>query len=120
MAECRSGYRRKVWLLARRVFAETVRLTQELQSGPMIDYYTILSRAIEATDASDPAWRRNLYDRARRMLAGEMQAKNPRPSQADIARELAALEAGIERIEAERAGDQSAESDCSVAPAAAD
>jgi lipoprotein-anchoring transpeptidase ErfK/SrfK len=120
MAACRSSYRRKLWLLSRRVFAKTARLTQELQSRPMIDYYTILSRAIEAADASDLAWRRNLYDRARRTLAREMQARHPRPSQAEITRELAALEAGIERIEAERGGNESADSDSSVAPAAAD
>jgi lipoprotein-anchoring transpeptidase ErfK/SrfK len=89
-------------------------------SRPMIDYYRILSRAIEASDASDLAWRRNLYDRARRTLAREMQARHPRPSQAEIARELAVLEAGIERIEAERGGTESADSDSSVAPAAAD
>ncbi|MGN6747479.1 MAG: L,D-transpeptidase [Xanthobacteraceae bacterium] len=89
-------------------------------SGPTIDYYTILSRAIEASDASDLAWRRNLYDRARRTLAREMQARRPQPSRAEIAGELAALEAGIERIEAERGDTESADGDLSIAPAAAD
>lgn len=87
-------------------------------SRPVIDYYTILSRAIEAAGASDLAWRRNLYDRARRTLAREMQARRPPPSQAEIAGELAALEAGIERIEAQRGSGESADSDSSVTDAA--
>jgi lipoprotein-anchoring transpeptidase ErfK/SrfK len=86
----------------------------------MIDYYALLSRAMEAADANDPALRRNLYDRARQTLAREMQVRRPRPSRAEIARELAGLEAGIERIEAERGGNESAYSDSSVSPDAAD
>jgi lipoprotein-anchoring transpeptidase ErfK/SrfK len=86
----------------------------------MVDYYAILSRAMEASDANDPAWRRNLYDRARRTLAGEMQAQRSQPSRAEIARELAALEAAIERIEAERIRNELADSDSMVSPAAPD
>jgi lipoprotein-anchoring transpeptidase ErfK/SrfK len=77
----------------------------------MVDYYAILSRAMKASEASDAAWRRNLYDRARRTLASEMQARRPQPSRAEIARELTALEAAIERIEAERIRDESGDSD---------
>jgi lipoprotein-anchoring transpeptidase ErfK/SrfK len=86
----------------------------------MVDYYTILSRAVEGSEASDAAWRRNLYDRAQRTLTREMQARRPQPSQTEIARELAALEAAIERIEAERAGNESLDSEPPIAPAAAD
>jgi len=46
----------------------------------MVDYYAILSRAIDTFEANNPSWRRNLYDRARRTLASEMRAR--RPSQA--------------------------------------
>ena len=38
----------------------------------MVDYYAILSRAIDASEASDRSWRSNLYDSARRTLASEM------------------------------------------------
>jgi len=86
----------------------------------MVDYYTILSRAVEGPESNDAAWRRNLYDRAQRTLVREMQARRPQPSPAEIARELAALKAAIERIEAERAGNESLDSEPSIAAAAAD
>jgi lipoprotein-anchoring transpeptidase ErfK/SrfK len=86
----------------------------------MIDYYTILSRAVDASEAADPAWRRNLYDRARRTLTREMRARRPQPSRAEIAGELAGLEAAIDRIEAERAGNESVDSESSVSPDAAE
>ncbi len=77
----------------------------------MVDYYAILSRAIDASDAGGKAWRRNLYDRARRTLASEMRARRPQPTQAEMARELAALEAAVKRIEAERARSGSVENE---------
>jgi len=77
----------------------------------MVDYYAILSRAIDTFEANNPSWRRNLYDRARRTLASEMRARRPQPSEAAIARELAGLEAAVRRIEAERARNESVEND---------
>ena len=68
-------------------------------------------RAIDTSEASDRSWRGNLYDRARRTLASEMRARRPQPTQAEIARELAALEAAIKRIEAESARSGSADSE---------
>src|SRR5262249_50463927 len=85
-------------------------------AGSMVDYYAILSRAIDAAEAGDRSWRRNLYDRARRTLTGEMRARRPPPGQAEIARELAVLEAAIKRIEAERARSENAESDPAALP----
>jgi lipoprotein-anchoring transpeptidase ErfK/SrfK len=67
----------------------------------MVDYYSILSRAVTAPDAGDARWRRGIYDRSRRMLAGRLRTLNPPPPWAAIAAEEAALEAAIERIEAE-------------------
>src|ERR1700751_743255 len=87
---------------------------------PMVDYYAILSRAIDTAEASDLSWRRNLYDRARRTLMSEMRARRPQPIKAELARELAALEAAIKRIEAERAPSESAESDPTALPAEPD
>jgi hypothetical protein len=87
------------------------------EAEPMVDYYAILSRAIDASEASDRSWRGNLYDRGRRTLASEMRARRPQPTQAEIARELAALEAAIKRIEAESARSESADNDSASLPA---
>jgi lipoprotein-anchoring transpeptidase ErfK/SrfK len=86
----------------------------------MVDYYAILSRAIDTAEANDRSWRRNLYDRARRTLMNEMRARRPQPIQAELARELAALEAAVNRIEAERARDEEAENDPTALPAEPD
>ncbi len=77
----------------------------------MVDYYAILSRALDAPEAADRSWRRNLYDRARGTLASELRARRPQPTQAEIARELAALEAAVKRIETETACSESGEND---------
>ena len=68
---------------------------------PMVDYYSILLRAVTAPGAGDARWRRDIYDRSRRMLAGRLRTLNPPPPLPAIAAEEAALEAAIERIEAE-------------------
>jgi lipoprotein-anchoring transpeptidase ErfK/SrfK len=86
----------------------------------MVDYYAILSRAIDRFEANDPGWRRDLYDRARRTLASEMRARRPQPTQAEISHELAALEAAVRRIEAERARSGSAENESAALPAEPD
>ncbi|MGA8692575.1 MAG: L,D-transpeptidase [Xanthobacteraceae bacterium] len=90
------------------------------EAEPMVDYYAILSRAIDASEASDRSWRGNLYDRGRRTLASEMRARRPQPTQAEIARELAELEAAIKRIEAESARSESADNDSASLPAEPD
>src|SRR5262249_36664762 len=66
--------------------------------------------------AGDRGWRRNLYDRARRTLTSEMRARSPRATEAEIARELAALEAAIERIEAESARSEGGQTDPTALP----
>jgi lipoprotein-anchoring transpeptidase ErfK/SrfK len=86
----------------------------------MVDYYAILSRAIDTAEANDRSWRRNLYDRARRTLMNEMRARRPQPIQAELARELAALEAAVKRIEAERAPSENTENDPTALPAEPD
>jgi lipoprotein-anchoring transpeptidase ErfK/SrfK len=82
----------------------------------MVDYYAILSRAIDTAEASDGSWRRNLYDRARQTLTSEMHARRPQPMQSEITRELAALEAAIKRIDAERTRSENAENDPAALP----
>lgn len=86
----------------------------------MVDYYAILSRAIDTAEASDRSWRRDLYDRARRTLISEMRARRPKPVPAELARELSALEAAIKRIEAERALGENAEKDSTALSTAPD
>jgi len=73
----------------------------------MVDYYSILLRAVTAPGAGDAQWRRGLYDRSRQMLAKRMRALRPPPPMAEIAAEQAALEAAVKRIEAELAWTES-------------
>ena len=67
----------------------------------MVDYYSILLRAVTAPGAGDARWRSTVYERARRMLASRLRAISPPAPPAEIAAEQAALEAAIERIESE-------------------
>jgi lipoprotein-anchoring transpeptidase ErfK/SrfK len=67
----------------------------------MVDYYSILLRAVTAPGAGDADWRQDIYDRSRRMLVERMGALRPAPSAAAVAAERAALDAAIERIEGE-------------------
>jgi lipoprotein-anchoring transpeptidase ErfK/SrfK len=67
----------------------------------MVDYYSILLRAVTAPGAGDAHWRRGIYDRSRQMLATRMRSLEPPAPLADIAGEEARLEAAIERIESE-------------------
>jgi lipoprotein-anchoring transpeptidase ErfK/SrfK len=67
----------------------------------MVDYYSILLRAVTAPGAGDAQWRRDIYDRSRQMLATRMRSLEPQPPLAEIAGEEARLEAAIERIESE-------------------
>ena len=67
----------------------------------MVDYYSILLRAVTAPGAGDARWRRGIYERSRQMLATRMRGLRPQPPLAEIATEEARLEAAIERIESE-------------------
>jgi hypothetical protein len=67
----------------------------------MIDYYSVLARAIANLDSADPAARKELYGRARRLVVAEFRKQNPQISAQAIGREQAALEAAVRRVEAE-------------------
>jgi lipoprotein-anchoring transpeptidase ErfK/SrfK len=69
----------------------------------MIDYYAVLSRAVRVPGSGDEAWRRDIYDRARQMLASQLRTRHPPLPSAEAGAEQAALEAAIERIESELA-----------------
>ncbi len=65
----------------------------------MANYYEILSRALRRGDPADPRWRREVYGRTRQILL--QQLRRTQPSMNDGKRQLAALDASIESIEAE-------------------
>jgi lipoprotein-anchoring transpeptidase ErfK/SrfK len=67
----------------------------------MVDYYSILLRAVTAAGAGDARWRRGIYERSRQMLATRMRGLRPQPPLSEIATEEARLEAAIERVESE-------------------
>jgi lipoprotein-anchoring transpeptidase ErfK/SrfK len=67
----------------------------------MVDYYSILLRAVTAPGAGDARWRRAIYERSRQMLGTRMRGLRPQPPLSEIATEEAALEAAIERVESE-------------------
>ena len=49
----------------------------------MVDYYSILLRAVTAPGAGERQWRRGVYDRARQMLASRLRARSRRVPRAD-------------------------------------
>ncbi len=75
----------------------------------MVDYYSLLLRAVTIPGAGDAQWRHGIYDRARQMLANRLRTLRPPPPMAEIAAEQAALEAAIDRIESEMAWTEAAD-----------
>jgi hypothetical protein len=67
----------------------------------MVDYYLMLSRAAAGIPPSMPGARQALYERARKILAANLE-NNPPASEAEVAAEKRALEEAITRIESER------------------
>lgn len=67
----------------------------------MVDYYSALLHAVTAPGAGDEEWRRGVYQRARQMLKDGLRTRHPPASAAEIAGEQSALDAAIERVEAE-------------------
>lgn len=66
----------------------------------MADFYPVLARAVSGLPKNDAQARRDLYARAR-AIVGEQLRRGGRDPAVDLLREQAALEAAIERIEAE-------------------
>src|SRR5262249_27309192 len=69
----------------------------------MVDYYSILSRAVASLRPNTGEQRRALYQRARQTLVDKFRAVDPGSSHADLRTESAALEAAIQRIERDAA-----------------
>jgi lipoprotein-anchoring transpeptidase ErfK/SrfK len=67
----------------------------------LTDYYSVLLRAIEPLDRSDPRARSELYERARRMLIETIEKDRSRWTRAAAAAELDRFDDAVDRIEAE-------------------
>ena len=67
----------------------------------MADYYSLLARAVGNLPQSTPETRRAIYERARAALLGQLRGLVPPPPDADIARESAALDGAVARLEDE-------------------
>ena len=66
----------------------------------MADYYTLLAKAVSNLPKAGPEpARKAIYDRARKALVRQLRSLGPALSEADIAREEAALEAAIGKLE---------------------
>jgi lipoprotein-anchoring transpeptidase ErfK/SrfK len=74
----------------------------------MVDYYSILAKAMSAPEAQDAQWRRGIYDRARLMLVTQLEARRPPAPPAALAAEQSALDAAIRRIESQLSRDEPA------------
>src|SRR5215475_4119905 len=65
----------------------------------MVDYYSILARAVASLNPNTTEQRRALYDRARKTLADKIATVDPSASHTDLKTESAALEAAIQCVE---------------------
>lgn len=66
----------------------------------MVDYYSLISRAVKGIPPSMPGARQALYERARKTLVAELTSETP-SAEAEIAAERHSLEAAIARVERE-------------------
>ena len=65
----------------------------------MVDYFSLLARAVSALNPNTSEQRRVLYDRARKTLVDKL--RDPALSHANLGAESAALEAAIQRVESD-------------------
>ncbi|MGI3899408.1 MAG: hypothetical protein ACRYGP_29605 [Janthinobacterium lividum] len=66
----------------------------------MAEYYPLLERAVAGLTESTAETRRSIYERARAALIGQLRHMDPPVPEEDIARESAALDEAIARVEA--------------------
>ncbi|RYC32851.1 hypothetical protein D3273_07155 [Lichenibacterium minor] len=66
----------------------------------MAEYYPLLDRAVSGLTEPTAEARRSIYERARTALIGQLRRMEPPVPEDDIARESAALDAAIARVEA--------------------
>jgi hypothetical protein len=65
----------------------------------MVDYYSILTRAVASLSPNTSEQRRDLYDRAHMTLVDKLRTADPTLSDPALNAERAALEAAIQRVE---------------------
>ena len=65
----------------------------------MVDYYPVIARAISQLPRKDARARRELYLRARMVVAEHLQSRNLPDESSEVIRERAALEKAIRRVE---------------------
>jgi len=65
----------------------------------MVDYYSILTRAVASLSPNTSEQRHGLYERARKTLVDKLRTVDPTLTQTDLRTESAALEAAIQRVE---------------------
>jgi hypothetical protein len=64
-----------------------------------IDYYPLVSRAVSSLEVNNPENRAALFERVRLLLINQLRNRQPPASNSDIARQRAALEDAIRRVE---------------------
>ncbi len=64
-----------------------------------IDYYPLVSRAVSSLEGDNPESREALFERIRLLLINQLRNRQPPASISEIARQRAALDAAIRRIE---------------------
>ncbi len=67
----------------------------------MADYYPLIAKAVAGLDKNSSEIRRQLYDRARAALVGQLRSVDPPLNESDITRERLALEEAIRKVETE-------------------
>ena len=65
----------------------------------MVDYYSLLVRAVSTLRPNTKDQRQALYDRARTTLVEKLRTTDPTLAHTDLKAERAALEAAIQRVE---------------------
>ena len=85
----------------------------------MADYYPLLAKAVAGLPESTEEKRRAIYERARKALIGQLRKIEPPIADDDIARENAALDEAVARLEGEIAGKSAGVASPVPTPAAA-
>jgi hypothetical protein len=75
----------------------------------MVDYYTVMARAVAGLSNNTPDARQILYERARAALIATLTGQTPPVIEVDIERERLALEKSIQKVEDETLSNQARE-----------
>jgi hypothetical protein len=86
----------------------------------MVDYYTVMARAVSGLPNNTADARHILYERARAALVATLTGQSPSVTEADIERERLALEKGIQKVEDEALLNQASELQTTQRPTQSD